>query len=273
MSEALAEQAAVTPPPPPAALPAEVATTDQNAGEAPATETPPAEVKAETQDAQPEKHGQSRFERRISKLYRKLGEADAKAAALQKELEVFKAPKAPSAEGAPRLEQFDDIEKYADAKAEWVKSQAIKDYETKQRTEAQTAQQRQMTSAWEERVTSAQEKYDDFDEIVGELAPTSPFSVAIMREENGADVAYHLGKNPKEAMRIVKLDPVDQILAIGRLAAKLSSEPPVVKQPSKAPPPITPVSGKSAVQSDVLTGDEDMRTFIKIRERQLGRRK
>ena len=271
MSEAVQE--AVVSTPLPHAIPAEVVQTDQIAGEAPATETPPAEVKAEPPDAQPEKHGQSRFERRISKLYRKLGEADARAAALQKELETFKTPTTKAPDGAPRLEEYDDIEKYADAKAEWAKSQALKDHEAKQRTAAQSAQQQKLTASWEERATAAQEKYDDFDEIVGELTPTSPLSVALMREENGADVAYHLGKNPKEAMRIVQLEPIDQILAIGRLAAKLSSEPPVAKQPSKAPPPITPVSGKTAAVSDEISPDDDMRTFIRKREKQLGRRK
>ena len=265
MSEAV--QVAVATPPPPA-VPAEVVADGQPAEQAPA----PAEVKAETPDAQPEKHGQSRFERRISKLYRKLGEADARAAALQKELETVKAPKAPI-EGAPSLDQFDDIEKYADAKAEWAKTQALKDYEAKQRTTTQQEQQKRLVATWEEKATAAESKYDDFEETVGELHPNNPLAVAIMREENGADVAYHLGKNPKDASRILGLDPIDQILAIGRLAAKLASEPPVAKQPSKAPAPIAPVSGKAAAPTDVLTGDEDMKTFIKIRERQLGRKK
>jgi hypothetical protein len=269
MSEQLQTATPAATPPPPPAPPAEVADSGQNQAEQAPAEAPA--DKAAT-DAQPEKHGTSRFERRISKLYRKLGEADARAAALQKELETFKAPKAPQ-EGAPKLEQFDDIEKYAEAKAEFAKKQVLKDYEAKQRTTAQQAQQKQLVSAWEEKVTAAESKYDDFEEVVGEIQPTHPLTVAIMREENGADVAYYLAKNQKEALRLAGMQPIDQILAIGKLAAKLTLEPPVAKQPSKAPPPIAPVSGKAAAPSDEISDDDDMKTFIKKRERQLGRRK
>ena len=262
-------QAPIAPPPAP---PAEVASSGQNPAEqAPATDATP--EKAEVTDEQPEKRSQSRFERRLSKAYRKYGEEKARADFLEKQLNEFKAPKAHPQEGTPRLEQFDDIEKYADAKAEWAKSNAVRDFEAKQRTTAQQAQQQRLVTQWEEKATAAEVKYDDFDEVVGEIKPTHPLTVAIMREENGADVAYHLGKNPKEAMRIAALDPMDQILAIGRLAAKLSSEPPVAKQPSKAPPPIAPVSGTAAAPIEEISPDDDMKTFIRKRERQLGRRK
>ena len=258
---------AALPPPPPA----EVAPSGQNPAEqAPATDVAP--EKAEVTDEQPEKRSQSRFERRLSKAYRKYGEEKARADFLEKQLNELKTPKTPVSEGSPRLEQFDDIEKYAEAKAEWAKSNALKDFEAKQRTTAQQAQQQRLVTAWEEKATAAEAKYDDFEEVVGEIKPTHPLTVAIMREENGADIAYHLGKNPKDAMRIAALEPMDQILAIGRLGAKLSSEPPVAKQPSKAPPPITPVSGKAAAPTEEISPDDDMKTFIRKRERQLGRR-
>ena len=265
MSEAVQEVVSTQPP----VIPAEVVT-DQTAEQAPA-ETPPAETKAETTDAQPEKHGQSRFERRISKLYRKLGEADARAAALEKELEGLKTPrKAP--EGAPKLEQFDDIEKYADAKAEWVKSQTVKEIEEKERTRARQSEDTKIVESWESQVEAVSEKYDDFSESLSSMQPNTPLTRAIMSAENGAEVAYHLDKNPKALKRILELPAFAQVLAIGKLSAKLESEPPVAKQPSKAPPPIAPVSGKTAAPADTLTGDEDMKTFIKIRNRQLGRK-
>lgn len=236
-----------------------------------AEQAPAAEAPKEVTDEQPEKRSQSRFERRLNKVYRKFGEEKARADFLEKQLAELKAPKTPQ-EGVPRLEQFDDIEKYAEAKAEWAKAQALKDYEAKQKTASQQEQHKKILTAWEEKAEAAGAKYDDFDEIVGELQPNNPLVMAIMREENGADVAYFLGKNPKEASKLMGLDPIDQILSVGRLAAKIASEPPVAKQPSKAPPPIEPVSAKAAVPTDEITGDEDMKTFIRKREKQLGRR-
>jgi len=271
----LAVAAAPQPVAPPPVAPAEVApqTTETQAEQAPAPETP-AEAKPETTDEQPEKRSQSRFERRLNKVYRRYGEEKARADFLEKQLNELKAPKAPETPGEPRLEQFDDIEKYAKAKAEFAREQALKEREAKERTESLKAEQTRIQTSWEEQLTKAEEKYDDFDEVVGNIQPVDAVSVAIMLAENGADVAYYLGKNLKEAQRIMELrNPVAQSVAIGKLAAKLESQPPVPKQPSKAPAPIVPVSGNAAAPSDEISPDDDMRTFIRKRERQLGRRK
>jgi len=254
---------------------------------APITEAPPAEAVVDrqneadqapaekpvekTETEEPPQKQFNKFQRRLAKVYQKLGEEKARAEQYAAELEKLRAPKA-LPEGAPKLEQFDDIEKYADAKAEWVKKQALKEHEDKQRSTAQQAQQKKLITAWEEKVSSVEAKYDDFEEVVGEIKPTHPLTVAIMREENGPDIAYFLGKNPKEAMRLATLEPIDQILAIGRLSAKLLSEPPVAKTPSKAPAPITPVSARSSTPADEPSEEDDMRTWIKKRNRQLGRK-
>src|SRR5678816_2817594 len=65
---------------------------------------------------QAEKTGQSRFQRRIDRAYRAKAEAEAKAAFLEKQLNERMAKEQPQADpDAPRLEKFDDIEKYAEA--------------------------------------------------------------------------------------------------------------------------------------------------------------
>jgi hypothetical protein len=104
------------------------------------------------------------------------------------------------------------------------------------------------------------------------MQPTNPLTVAIMSSDNGEDVAYHLGKNLKEASRIASLDPLRQVLAIGALSAKLTLDPPKPKQPSKAPAPITPVSGKE-VASEEISDKDEMKDFIRKRNKQLGRSK
>jgi len=274
MSE-LAVAVAQQPVAPPPAPPAEVASpaTETPAEQAPASETP-AEAKPETTDEQPEKRSQSRFERRLNKVYRKYGEEKARADFLEKQINELKAPKPTEQVGEPRLDQFDDIEKYAKAKADYAKEQALKERDTTERTKSLQAAQQEIVSSWEEKATKAEDKYDDFDEVVGNIQPVDAVSVAIMSADNGADVAYYLGKNLKEAQRIMEIrNPIAQSVAIGKLAAKLESEPPVPKQPSKAPAPITPVSGNAAAPSDEIAPDDDMRTFIRKRERQLGRRK
>jgi hypothetical protein len=64
----------------------------------------------------------------------------------------------------------------------------------------------------------------------------------IQASEIGPDVAYFLGSNPKEADRISRLAPLLQAREIGKLEAKIASDPPV-KKVSSAPAPITPIRG------------------------------
>lgn len=255
--------APVTPPPaaPAATEPAESAPATTEAEQ-------PQETKQAT-DEQPEKPGKSSFERRLNRLYRKFGEQigaeKARADALEKRLNELGSSTKPQAEGEPRLEQFDDIGKYAEALKEHARKQAVKEHETQQRQSAQQQMTQRLATDWEAKVSSAEEKYDDFEAVVGDMKPTNPLTTAIMREENGTDIAYYLGKNLKEAERIGSLDPIAQILAVGRLAAKLSLEPPATKQPSKAPAPITPITGKAAVASKEHSPDDDFETFLKKR--------
>src|SRR3990167_5985358 len=96
--------------------PAEGETTPaQNTAEqAPAT-APEGEKPATDQD--PEKQrGSRRLERRLDKAYKRAAEQQARADFLEKQLSEYRAKATPASEpGTPKLESFDDIEKYAEA--------------------------------------------------------------------------------------------------------------------------------------------------------------
>ena len=244
----------------------------QNTGE----EATPAKTEGETvkEEVTPEqaaKREGRRFERKLDKAFRQRAEAQARADLLEKrlaELEKAQAPKAP--EGEPKLEQFDfDPEKYATAKAEFAKTQAAKEYETKQRTEAQQQAHQRLISGWEEKAERGADKYDDWQEKVGELKLTAPFIAALMEADNGDDIAHYLGSNPKEANRIAQLPALSQIREIGKLEAKLLSEPVKPKAPSKAPAPITPLTGTATISTAAPSEDDDTETWIKKRQKQV----
>ena len=67
----------------------------------------------------------------------------------------------------------------------------------------------------------------------------------IQASEIGPEVAYYLGANPKEADRISRLEPMIQAKEIGRIEAKLVTDPPVKKSTS-APSPISPVTARNS---------------------------
>ena len=244
------------------------------AAPAPEPEAKPESTEATPEQAEkPDPEAERRREKnRLERAYRKRAEALARAEVLEKELAAERAKSTPKADdGAPKLEQFDyDPEKYAAAKEAYGKKQAEKEITEKQRTAEQTKQREKLVSSWEEKAEKARGKFDDFDEVVGELQPTNRLVAAIMKSE--PDVAHYLGKHPKEAEKIAALDEVDQILAIGRLEAKLLSEPVKPKALSKAPEPVKPLSGAGSPASDVPSDADDTATWIKKRQRQVHRR-
>ena len=218
----------------------------------------------ETTEKDPEKATSRRFERRIDRAHKRAAEAQAKAEFLEKELADLKAKSQPQVPtNAPRMEDYTDVQEYAKAYATYEKDQAIKDYEKKQRDQAVAAQNQKMTQTWEANVSKAQSKYDDWDEVVGDIKPTTPWAYALMEADNGPDIAHYLGTHPAEVKRIAALSPPSQFREIGKLELKLQApaEPP--KKPSKAPAPIEPVKGDAKV-SDELAPQMEFEKYLKV---------
>lgn len=139
---------------------------------------------------------------------------------------------------APSLEQFESVDAYAEALA------ARKAEELLARREAER-QKMDMLEAYQDREEEARSKYEDFEQVAynPKLPITAVMAETIQASDIGPDVAYFLGANPREADRISRLPPFLQAKEIGKIEAKLSSEP-VLKKTTSAPPPIAPISGR-----------------------------
>lgn len=261
----------IPPDPVPApAAPAADAPSVQNTGDQEPPSTPEEKPEEVTPELAAKREGR-RFERKLDKAYRQRAEAQARAEFLEKQLAEARQPAPPQkTEGEPTLEQFDyDPEKYATAKAEYAKKLAAQEFTAKQRDAAGKAARERLVSAWEEKVERGSDKYEDWSTVVGELTPDTPFTTAIMKAANGDDVAHYLGKNPKEIQRITQLEPIEQVLEIGLLAAKLQAKPVEPKAPSKAPAPITPLTGASPVSSDQPSEADDIKNWMRKRNKQV----
>lgn len=244
----------------------------QNTADQATAPQPGSEQKPDTDGDDPEKKRQSRrFERRLDKAYRREAEARARADLLEKQLtEARRAASSPADPNEPKLEQFKDIEEYAAAKAKYHSDKALRDHTEKQRQESQQKEIAALTESWTEKAEVGAEKYEDWEEVVGDVKLNSPWTVAAAEADNAADIMYWLGKNIKEAQRIAGLSPRAQIREIGKLEEKLIANPPTKpKAPSKAPAPITPVSGAAPVISDVPSEEDDMKTWIAKRNKQV----
>lgn len=138
----------------------------------------------------------------------------------------------------PPMEQFESPDAYAEALA-YKKAHELVQKQEMQRQYAETL------SAYHEREEVATERYADFKQVAygDHVRITQVMADTIRASEVGPDVAYYLGSNPSEASKIADLPPFLQAKEIGRLEAKLLSNPPV-KKSTTAPPPIAPVTAR-----------------------------
>ena len=146
-------------------------------------------------------------------------------------------------------EQFTTTEEYVEA---LTTSKAQKIVEQQQYAK----QQQELLGSYHEKEEDARGKYEDFEQVAynPKLPITDVMAQTIQAAENGPDIAYYLGTNPKEADRIARLTPILQAKEIGKLEAKVASEP-VTKRTSSAPAPISPVTARGGHSSGFDTTD------------------
>jgi len=137
-------------------------------------------------------------------------------------------------------EQFESVEKYAEALAAQKAEQLLQQRELER-------QQAAILETYHEKEEQARDKYEDFEDVAynPSLKITTVMAQTIQASDVGPDVAYYLGLNPKEADRISRLSPFLQAKEIGKIEAKVADSPPV-KKPSNAPAPIQPVAARAS---------------------------
>ena len=251
-------------PPAPAAKPADAATPDSEPETLPPSD---ADAGKETLGKDPESADDPvrKMQRRIDRATRRAAEAQARAElaeARARDIEQRNAPKVPDA--APKMEDYTDITEYAKAYAKFESGNAIKEYEKGQREQANRKALENLNADWSKKSERGADKYDDFLEVVGDLKPVTPLAISVMEEENGEEIAYHLSKHMAEARRISALSPLAQAREIGKLSVKLAATKAAPPKPSKAPTPISPVSGAASTSEQDLTAPMEPKDYMKL---------
>ena len=136
-------------------------------------------------------------------------------------------------------EQFASNEDYVEALADQRAEQKIAERD-------QRRQQAEILETYHDKEEEVRAKYDDFEQVAynPNLPITTVMAQSIQASDNGPEVAYHLGANPREAERISRLSPIMQAKEIGKIEAQLTANPPI-KKTSNAPAPISPVSART----------------------------
>lgn len=224
------------------------------------------------------------FQKRIDEITRQRHEAERRAQELQEMLQKVidqgrqqaqpgqqqtppqqaqPAPEFQPTRPAPTREQYEfDEEKYLNAVVDWrLEQREAKAIHERRQAEIQTTQRNFLQTAEQRRIQTIEggrAKYPDYDESIKAL----PYSVmneemlvAVLETDNPVDVSYHLAKNPAEAERISKLPFIKKAMELSRLETKISQ---VSKPTSQAPPPPTPVGGRTPARKteSAMTMDE-----------------
>lgn len=152
-----------------------------------------------------------------------------------------------------------DWDKYTDAKADYAADAKMKERDAKEAQERAEAQQAEAAARVKANADKARKAHPDFDKVMASVANTDADRVPqfvlnyIFESDSGAEIAYHLAKNPEESKRIASLKPILGLAELGKLAdtlgkpaANTGNGAAPVRERGGAPPPITPLSGSGS---------------------------
>lgn len=237
--------------------------------EAPAPAEPPQEAKPETSEPEvqsqeakeePKAEEQPRDEKgkfkspvqdRIDELTRARREAEREAEFWRQRANPAK-PEAVAER--PTADKFASQEEYVEALVEWKAEQKVSEaLKARDAETAKSAEQRARetkTQTFARRVEQAKTSISDFDAVVSaaDVDVAQHVSEALIDSEKGAELLYHLAKNPDIVDKLNRMSQREADREIGRIEATLGqvSKPPV--KTSKAPEPMRP-AGRGAATS------------------------
>jgi hypothetical protein len=198
----------------------------------------------------------NRFQQRVGRLQRKIGERDAQIAELTKRVEASAATAAqngnhaapapkPAAEAAPaakpngeaktparpKEEDFKTYSEFVEALADWKTDRKLEALEAKRsedraRTEA-ADKGKTITDAHNARVDEAKTRYSDWDAAFKGLddnSYTDPMVVFIFESERGPDVTYYLATHRDELAKIREMSPVRQMAALAKIEDRYADD-------------------------------------------------
>jgi len=156
----------------------------------------------------------------------------------------------------PKQADFDDYDKYLDAKLEHERKRLKSEWRREEAVRAMTqSRDQRLSSAREKIVSEGLANYPDFEQVVmDDAVPITPVVMEILSEsEKPTELAYYLGKNRNVAIQVSRSTPVQAARILARIEAELvksgGQSPPSPRIPG-APPPIRPVGPSNPVGKD-----------------------
>lgn len=206
------------------------------------------EESAPSDDSQENDDNENGVQKRINKITADKYAEKRRADELQRKLDELQSkPKTESK--TPDLKDFDyDDDAYSAALIDHKVQKAIEAKEAQRITELESQKADQVQKSFHDR--AAKLGKDDFADVANNI-PLLPQGVveALMSDEHGAKLVYHLGTHLDQADRIANMSPAQALLEVGRMSAKLDSKPQI--KTSAAPEPIDTITSGGSLKKDI----------------------
>ena len=118
----------------------------------------------------------------------------------------------------PKLDDYENYEDFTEAMTDWK----MKGYHAEQQKQEAKRRQEEARRNWDDQISAASAKDPQFLEkgyIPEGLVP------ALEGSDRLVDFAYYFGENPKEAQRLMTMNPVAAAREIGRMEAEFKAPP------------------------------------------------
>ncbi len=153
----------------------------------------------------------------------------------------------------PKQEIFDDYQKYLDAKISYEVNKAKVTWDREEVEKQTDTQRQQKMTDLKERINLGYQEYNDFEEVaLSPEVPITPIIAEILADcEIPHRIAYYLGKNRAEAIRISRLSPIQATREIAKIEVEITkaiNQPPVTPKIPSAPAPIKPLGSSHTIQ-------------------------
>lgn len=170
---------------------------------------------------------------KVRKNARYLGRKEAESELLRQGVSPRQAAAAvekPAEDLEPKREDFEDYEKYLDARAEWKGRKGQREESAKQRREEEArAEQKRETDAareFKKRADAVIKEVPDFAEVIenaDDVKITETMGREIKDSPHGPRILYELAKDPDEALRISELTEKAQVREILKIESRLEA--------------------------------------------------
>ena len=226
------------------------------------------EAKEEAKKQESEK-SKDKLNKRFDKVTQRAKQAEAEAQELREKLKSYEArvnpeqqEQKPVVEGKPRADQFNDAFEYAEALAEWIAENALKQRDAEEAGRRAKEAQEKVLQSWNEKIAKAKADLPDFDAMVqsSTIVVGDEIRDSILESDVGPQLLYFLASDDDFAKRLTEMPVVKALREIGKLEARFEAKEEKPRKAekvretvssSKAPEPIKPLSG-GKVGNDVL---------------------